>query len=170
MDALTFIRKYYGTTRAKRSGVPLINHILEGITLLDYFGDNFNSKEAFCLHPILQEGCFNRNTVIEMLDCGMDWSVCLALEYRNIANQYLSTRLIQDISEIVLSPLEEVNNMLRADKVQNYKDFLMYHQGVHPRSEELNTYFNNWFQRLEVDYIKAEEYLKYNHNPNRDFL
>ena len=41
----------------------------------------------------------------------------LAMEYRNIANACLSHRDISSASEIALSPLEEVNHMLRADKI-----------------------------------------------------
>jgi len=44
------------------------------------------------------------------------------MEYRSVANDYLSTRIISDVQEIRLSPLPDVQDMLIADKVQNYKD------------------------------------------------
>ena len=42
--------------------------------------------------------------------------------------------------------------MLIADKVQNYKDFLLYHKNTHERSDELDEYFNSWFKILHCDY------------------
>lgn len=41
--------------------------------------------------------------------------------------------------------------MLVADKVQNYKDFSLYHADTHPRAKELERYFQNWFCRLNID-------------------
>jgi hypothetical protein len=38
--------------------------------------------------------------------------------------------------------------MLFADKVQNEKDFALYHEGTHARSKELREYFNNWLNIL----------------------
>lgn len=52
--------------------------------------------------------------------------------------------------EIALSPLNEVNDMLRADKVQNHFDFLRLHERSHPRREALARYFHNWFVRLDL--------------------
>ena len=40
--------------------------------------------------------------------------------------------------------------MLIADKIQNKKDFELYHKGSHPRSMELDHYFNNWLKRLNI--------------------
>jgi hypothetical protein len=41
-----------------------------------------------------------------------------------------------------------------ADKIQNYKDFMLYHYGKHKRSNELYTYFHNWFKLLDVNINK----------------
>lgn len=41
--------------------------------------------------------------------------------------------------------------MLIADKVQNYKDFEIYHKSTHPRSKELDQYFKNWLQKLNIN-------------------
>ena len=49
-----------------------------------------------------------------------------------------------------MSPLAEVGDMLRADKVQNYKDFLLHHRDTHPRADALHRYFRQWLQRLSV--------------------
>ena len=47
--------------------------------------------------------------------------------------------------------------MLRADKVQNYKDFLSHHKGSHPRSHELDQYFHNWLARLDLSLARFGE-------------
>lgn len=51
----------------------------------------------------------------------------LAVEYRNIANGYLS--FMPSRPEVKLSPIDDVNKMLIADKIQNRKDFENYHLG-----------------------------------------
>ena len=76
-------------------------------------------------------------------------AIMLAMEYRRVANAYLSTRKIESISEIELSPLKEVQQMLIADKIQNNKDFRLYNRD-HPRYDELCQYFDNWLDRLEI--------------------
>jgi hypothetical protein len=48
------------------------------------------------------------------------------------------------------SVMAEVNEMLVADKVQNRKDFLLYHRGKHERSDALDLYFRRWLERLGV--------------------
>jgi hypothetical protein len=85
------------------------------------------------------------------------------MEYRNVANAYLSKRRLTKTmslgAQVRLSPLKEVNDMLIADKVQNFKDFKIHHSKTHPRAAELNGYFTNWLLRLGVirDYDRLVE-------------
>lgn len=144
------ISEYYGNDRAKRSGVQLINHIDEGLAILEWIGASETSKKAYCLHPILQSDEAlekNYNFIFPLVDSS---TLIATMEYRSVANEYLSKRIINDISEIRLSPLKDVNNMLIADKIQNRKDFEIYHFGTHPRSVELDKYFKNWLIRLDI--------------------
>lgn len=70
--------------------------------------------------------------------------------------------------EVRLSPIAAVQDMLRADKVQNYKDFLLHHRGVHPRSEALERYFVTWLRRLDVsrrDFLRWFERLQASETP-----
>lgn len=156
------ISRHYGDQVAKRSQVPLMNHINEGLVVLDAIGATVDTKCAFCIHPLLQadedlQDNFNR--VAFTCDPAV---TMLAMEYRSVANEFLSDKMdnivIEDISwgiaeaakAIRLSPLKEVNDMLIADKVQNYKDFVTYHQKTHARSSQLDDYFNMWLDRLGV--------------------
>lgn len=49
------IKGYYFDRRAKRSNVFLINHIEEGLVILDVMGASEKAKKAFCLHPIVKK-------------------------------------------------------------------------------------------------------------------
>jgi hypothetical protein len=161
--AYELIQKHYGNQRAKRSGVFLMNHIDEGLYVLEEIGASDAAKRAYCLHPIVQADqdlAANLDMVVEWQEHSDPRELVLAMEYRNIANNWLSDKVwIEDgLAPCVtydhppkLSPLKEVNDMLIADKVQNYKDFIIYHKGTHRRSDELNTYFQTWIKALGVD-------------------
>ena len=156
------ISRHYGDRVAKRSQVPLINHINEGLVVLDAIKATDDAKCAFCIHPLLQadedlQDNFNRVA----FTCSPAVAM-LAMEYRSVANEFLSDKMddidvgdsyygIPCVAKTVrLSPLKEVNDMLIADKVQNYKDFVTYHQKTHARSSELDDYFNIWLEALGV--------------------
>lgn len=142
------VEKFYDDGRANRSKVWFMNHIDEGMIILEKLGKTKASQAGFCLHPLTQDDGNLAKTFAMLSKEGTPYHVGLSLEYRNIANAYLSKREINSIDEIHLSPLQEVNDMLIADKIQNYKDFLLYHRGTHPRSKELEHYFNNWLEKL----------------------
>lgn len=150
MKEYDLIKSFYGSSCAKRSGVPLINHIDEGLEILNKIGATELAKRAYCIHPIIQSDAdfVNNLNLLESIDGRV---VALATEYRRVANAYLSRRIINSIDEIELSPSKDVNDMLIADKVQNKKDFDLYHKGKHERSNELTEYFNNWFKRLNIN-------------------
>lgn len=158
------ISSVYGSRVAERSKVPLINHINEGLVVLDAIGASETAKKAYCIHPLVQ-GDEDLRTNYGLVSSSCHPSVVmLAMEYRNIANAFLSEKL--DVPEIAksvaeykiartariirLSPLTDVNEMLVADKVQNYKDFITYHKNTHHRSQQLTDYFDMWLSRLGI--------------------
>lgn len=153
------ISDFYGERKAKRSKIFYMNHVDEGLGVLHQIGASEIAARAFLLHPLVQmDADLQKNYRVLRDDFTVNrMAVVCAMEYRNIANQYLSQRKIRSPRDIVLSPLREVNDMLVADKVQNYKDFLLYHKGTHPRSTELEEYFRNWFQRLLLSDDKVSE-------------
>src|SRR5687768_3747422 len=118
------IAEHYGKRTARRSGVLLMKHIDQGLTILDAIGGSEMAMRAFCLHPLLQSDADFVVHYPRIADLTNEPRVIvLAMEYRHTANAALSTRAIASASEIVLSPLAEVNQMLVADKVQNHSDF-----------------------------------------------
>jgi len=143
------INEYYGDQCAKRSGVPYINHIKEGVKILDRIDATIEAKCAYCIHPIFQDDSTLENNFNYCYEVSED-ILLLVIEYRNVANRGLSCFQVDDPSKIYLSPLKDVNDMLIADKVQNRKDFLRYHLGTHPKSKELDIYFKNWLRALNV--------------------
>jgi hypothetical protein len=147
-----FIAKVYGQTRAKRSQVPYINHIDEGLFILEtLFPEDILVQKAFCLHPVFQED----NDLVKNLGLSLakldPQAIVLAMEYRHVANAHLPRHDIKKPEEIYLGPLEaSMRKMLIADKIQNCKDFELYNH-THSRAERLHHYFHKeWFPRLNV--------------------
>lgn len=140
-----------GQERASRSGVLKMNHINEGLTILDNIGACEYTKRAWCLHPTIQMDNDITSYREFVLFCS-PLSVLLATEYRAVANAYLcrpetDNYTLNDLPKIALP---EVKHMLIADKVQNYKDFLIYHVETHQRSSQLDAYFITWLLHLGV--------------------
>lgn len=149
------ISKFYNTRRAKRSNVPLMNHIDEGIKLLDERHASVKSMLAFCLHPIVQND--------EGIDVSWSEAYQLAVEYKIKANSYLCrpntdhVEQVKDVERLVgkmkincLPMSRDCALMLIADKLQNQKDFIRYHRGSHARSTQLDKYFNLWLAYLHT--------------------
>lgn len=147
-SAYNLISSFYTNQVAKRTGVELMNHIDEGIAILNWINSN-NAANAYCLHPIVQSDSDLVNS-LNWIKYQDPIDILYTTEYRSVANEYLSNRIISDISDIRLSPLDIVNKMLIADKIQNRKDFELYHKSTHTRSKELTIYFDNWLRRLNI--------------------
>lgn len=175
------IRRFYGDRCAKRSGVPLINHIDEGIAIIDELMDleqkttswnmAMRAARAYCLHPLFQHDDELAKVYAGNMDCYNSREVMLAMEYRARANEWLSDKVVdastysysedgskrkvveryERIGEPTPGVLPEVRMMLIADKVQNYKDFIAHHRGTHARSKELDLYFQTWLEALGLN-------------------
>lgn len=179
------VATHYGERRAERSQVPLIHHIREGIVIIGALGrflpdgswfDDLAATAGYCLHPLFQ----NEDDLVKH---GLRYAhstklptagpVMLTMEYRWRANNWLASKVTRHyvgterdknaLLEMRLDggpdagSLPEVRAMLIADKVQNYKDFLIHHYGHHARSEELDVYFRTWLEHLGVDTETFEE-------------
>ena len=146
MREYELIAAHYGDRTARRSGVRLIVHIDDGLALLA--GSTGDARRAFCLHPLLQSDADLAANLDRVAAATTPRVMALAIEYRAVANAALSNRSYVSAEDIALSPLAEVNAMLRADKIQNYRDFLAHHAATHPRAAALDRYFRLWLERL----------------------
>lgn len=153
------IEKHYGETRTKRSGQLYMRHIDEGLKIIQHLGGCEHTQAAFCLHPLLQADADLTKNWQWLANQSHPWPMGLAMEYRNIANRFLSPMDdhpgFEDPKKITLSPLHQVNVMLVADKVQNRMDFLDYHRD-HPRFDRIDLYFQVWLKALEIDEAQYE--------------
>ena len=157
------IAAFYSDRVAERSKVPLIKHVVEGLSILRHLEADEDTKRAFCLHPLFQaDGDLNvvgRRYVEVAEELGYRARpIFLTMEYRNQANAWLSDKVWIDnptgrpmsLGSPWPGPLLEVKQMLIADKVQNYKDFRIHHRDTHERSAELEVYFLKWLDVLGV--------------------
>lgn len=169
------IERHYGRKRADRSNALFMNHIDEGLAVLQWIGASRAAKNAYCIHPIVQmdDDLSTSWDCREWMTPDRNWTGCsaesvlLAMEYRSVANEYLSARLVLDPKDIRLSPIPEVNEMLIADKVQNRKDFELHHEATHPRSKELAHYFRMWLQRLGVEEEQYQQWKQWLSMPDK---
>lgn len=154
---LQLIREYYGTRTAERSGVPLIQHVLEGLEIMTGMNATAVAKQAFCLHPLLQNDedlKKNWQRVSDMPEVSRQ-AFNLAMVYRTKANSYLCRPetdhfTLVDIERVVGFCSQNMIHMLVADKIQNEKDFEIHHKATHERSAELTRYFDLWLQYLDI--------------------
>ena len=162
------IRAHYADRVAQVSGVPLMQQVEEGLVILGELDASENAMRAFCLRPLFQ-------TDEDLVRHGQDFMdavdaspvvILLVMEYRSRANAWLSDKVHRtsaDLQRIVFDgvpsagPLEAVQHMLIADKVQGRKEFIRYQRGRHVRSEELDLYFNQWLDALDVSQDEYEE-------------
>ncbi len=158
-DYYRLIRKYYGDKKTKRSNVPYMNHIREGIVVLHELNKKWSKTinifteslfACYCLHPIYQNianGC-KETEKFKLIFMNEEFTPN-GEEYAKYANAYLSTRVIDDLDDIEYPRTVEVVLSLFADKIQNYKDFMLYHQYTHKGRRRLFNYFQNWFDKFQ---------------------
>ena len=148
------IQDFYGDRKAQRSQVWLMNHIDEGLGVMAEVGASDEALLAFCLHPLLQDDASlaaNYSRVAQAVGQQPQgaYVLGLAMEYRSVANEYLAHCTMRP-GGIRLSPLKDVNDMLIGDKVQNRKDFEIYHAATHANRVRLAEYFREWCTALGV--------------------
>ena len=153
-DCYQEIEKFYAGNFAARSGLPYMNHINEGLAVLNQISANAVVKGAYCLHPILQD---NDSLVgIDSLDIYVNKELVLAMEYRRVANSYLSSR--GSIVDVDMRPFTtDMWQMLLADKIQNRKDFEIHHKN-HSNFDKLQSYFETWLDHLyDISHYEISE-------------
>lgn len=162
------IRSVFVGRKARRTNLPYIRHIDQGLYLLRYAKASQTVLGAWCLHPLFQldeyflpllegKGTFLFNGVTLPV-------LGLAMEYRASANSYLTSDERQHPDPASrqyprLSPVKEVNLMLQVDKVQNYRDarLHLYPHITNSESAMLDRYFQRWLGALGVSSRDAEQ-------------
>lgn len=148
---------FYGDGKARRSGLWFMNHVDEGLWILNQIGASLDAKEAWCLHPIFQ----GDRDFIAAVDRASKWSskaVALATEYRSQANAHLSFHPPRVPTAAVRGMHPDVKDMLIADKIQNRKDFEVYLRHQIPNAGRLTAYFGEWFEALGISDAVYEDY------------
>ena len=159
--AYSAVESFYGDGRANRSGLFLMNHIDEGLYILGELGATLQTKDAWCLHPLLQSDYDLQATLAAggHLNGQAPAAMLIAMEYRHQANGHLSHH---EPKVPTFGPLDEVRQMLIADKVQNRKDFDQHLRGKVANSDRLDSYFQEWFAALEIPepwYAKVADHI-----------
>ena len=147
--AYYLIESFYGNKQSRRSKQFYMNHIDEGLYILNKLGADSNTKDAWCLHPIFQDDCALINSLTLNYKNINSESIIYAMEYRNVANNHLPKHKSKSPK---LSILPEVNLMLIADKIQNCKDFEFYLlEREDVDIKRLSEYFHTeWFPVLNI--------------------
>lgn len=155
-EAYRAIEGYYESKYANRSGLHYMNHIDEGLALLKSIQVEQEVLDAYCLHPIYQDGV--QDKYVELFDLP-EVAQLYAHEYAIAANSYLPGSGAVDQIPFLR---QEVEIMLCIDKIQNRKDFELYNAD-HPNKEGLRDYFNDWFKVLRIperDYLALKRFLE----------
>lgn len=136
-EAYKIIQEYYKGKFAKRTGLSYMNHIHEGIMILE----DIDEQEAFMLHPIFQDGA-EKNFDLKNIKKNV---ITLAKRYAKTANSYLPKDYEKDPPKIP----SNIYRLLSIDKVQNYKDFILNkHVFSEEKVEQMKIYFSKWFEAL----------------------
>ncbi len=162
-NSLKLIENFYRDKRAERTKIPLINHIYEGLEIMNSLEASELGKSAYCIHPMLQDTSALIENINYCFDNVNSDIIKLAIKYRLAANAFLckpttdiytKEAMINLMTSLELFSNQDLKDALIADKIQNRKDFLLYHYGTHPRSDELNEYFIKWLDVLDVKSTK----------------
>lgn len=87
--AYRLISEYYSDKVAKRSNVPLMNHIDEGIDILISIGACQDTIDAYCIHPILQSDDDRSNVTLFF-----PISINIIIKYTHICSLYYALIVI----------------------------------------------------------------------------
>lgn len=163
--ALALISEYYQDKTARRSGVPLMNHIWQGVRIIKSLALKTKQEmiiAAYIIHPLLQNDDDLQANLELVCDSLPSRVVLYAMEYRNCANAYLRHHHVRG-DKFPEIPLWPVRIMLAADKVQNHMDFRDkfesdFAPGTWERmreQHELESYFQKWFDELDLSSDKV---------------
>lgn len=163
----SLISSVYGDRKTSRfPHIRLMDHINQGLDILDKIDASVLAKCAFCIHPLLQDDATcNKTTQSGLLKNINSDVIITAMNYRAVANEYINVhnqtgkyRTNPDFVWIKdqLDTFPDVRAMLIADKVQNKKDFICYRTDLEHR-DYLVSYFNKWIDLLG---LTSQQYIE----------
>ncbi len=159
------VERWYGSRTAVRSGLPFMRHIDQGLLVLQELTDDMDVLRAWCVHPLFQVNEFfepmmkqSESHVAPLINVVSNPRVVVfAMEYRAVANAFLSTDhdyviVHEGTQRPRISVLPQVNQMLLADKIQNYRDARLhvFSKVSADEAKSLDNYFHLWFSALGV--------------------
>ena len=156
---LAIAESFKGKT-AERTSLPYMNHIDEGLRVLDALDATLVTKQAFCLHPLVQLDTvlINEITSVGYINTATPQAILLAMEYRNCLNKISSKSVISKFSPRFVEKLQSriktfpgLYHMAVADKIQNNKDFTENYidgSSKHANYKGLTRYFNFWLHNI----------------------
>lgn len=160
------IQSIYGDQKTLQgNGVPFMNHINEGLHILHRIKASDNAQRAYCLHPIMQVNGladeFLSSSYLKEVD---PRALVTAGMFANTVNafplgQFISGNLVGNVEEAAgLIKRNDVMDMILAEMVQNYKDFLNHEGQTDPDRAEINEYFLTWLRFLAPHYLFKNEF------------
>lgn len=158
MEEYIQIRKFYAGRTCKRTGVAHIEHIDQGLRILDDLNAPQDTKRAWCLHPLAQavtSGSDRKDKNVGAYLLGR-WrnrvAATRAFDYALSADQVLSRDPLHRFDNIVKPTLASTYMMLVADKIQNYHHFESEWDSFDPQDRyRLSTYFDRWHDVLSLN-------------------
>lgn len=163
------IQEHFAARVAHHSGVPLLQHIEEGLVILGELDATEDAMRAFCLHPL-----FDSDEAL--IRFGQDYMnsvdadpfiVLLVMEYRYRINAWRGTKhscgggsqMGQSHDSLpVPGPLEAVQQMLIATQVHGRKELVRQPlRGRDSPSVDRMLQFDQWLLALGVDSAEYEE-------------
>jgi len=138
-------------TISRRSQQSHFIHVRQGIEILRAMKSSYAAQRAFAIHPLLQDKEKLDFYRFRMENCSVH-AVVLAMEFCALATA--GKRPHNPLGKTwmpAVSNVHEVNDMLIADKIQNWVSYKKYHN-LYPDldKKQMIAYFNKWFDALGV--------------------
>lgn len=153
-----YMKDLFSTSVSKRTKDLSTNPMEEGLAILNILESNHITKKAYCIHQL-----FHNDESLERSWDGNRFPNCdiksmlLAMEFRTLYKSKPNRNGI-----IKLSPIKEVNEMMLAYKMQQYKNFEINGRGQTDNDELVESSFKNWIKQLcqnifDKDDIRSQE-------------
>lgn len=131
----------------------------EGLDLLSSMEADEEAKKAFCLCFFLTKEEHLNNFLASDLSEVKQTSILLAMEFRRLYLEFLPSSNVKAIKYVRLSSIADVNKMLTAYLMIQYKKVLSGNRD----SEEMRIFYKTWLKKLAPYYqfkLKIRDFLE----------